>query len=518
MLRKLAKEYSDCFIIVLAVAGLVFSHALMSFALAFMALRFILVDKSRFVECRKDVLLALLAYFALFLAGIAWSSDMNEALKQLNKNLPFLIVPLYFFAIPPLNRKSLMRISFCSIAFLVVASCIALIRLYFFGFEDIRSALPFGSHIRFALFVCTATGFLSIRLMERYKQTSGKEIGISSGLIVYFIAYLVLSSSLTGIMLLLIVFMPVCLFVAAKRMPKRIFSFAVLIFSFAVLIFSFAVSFFAYDYFVPKNGECENGMIENGYCHQVNNEVIREKEREEMAVGLKKYLNIAPDSLFADKDCKYAFTDIASRYFVCKGLARTAENWSRLSPNDIDNIRNGIPNPVYASGNPLKVRIYKTFFEFEAYRKWGKIKGSSLVQKIELWQKGSRIVENGGRWLFGVGTGDLRQELNKSLKESNSQLADSGLMIHNQYLSIFITFGLVGCLVFLFFIIYPAYRTKLYKNAFYIYFLALVLVSMSSEDTLDNQQGIMFFCIMNSFFLSRNIETDKKTYLCSNEL
>ena len=245
---------------------------------------------------------------------------------------------------------------------------------------------------------------------------------------------------------------------------------------------------------------------------------MREKERAEMAVGLKKYLNIAPDSLFADKDCKYAFTDIASRYFVCKGLERTAENWSRLSPRDLDNIRNGIPNPVYASGNPLKVRIYKTFFEFEAYRKWGKIKGSSLVQKIELWQKGSRIVENGGRWLFGVGTGDLRQELNKSLKESNSQLADSGLMIHNQYLSIFTTFGLVGCIVFLLFIIYPAYRTKLYKNAFYVYFLALVLVSMLSEDTLDNQQGIMFFCIMNSFFLSRNIETDKKTYLCSNEL
>ena len=511
MLKELTKEYSDVFIIVLAAAGLVFSHALMSFALVFMALRFIFVDKSRLIACRKDVLFALLAYFALFIVAMAWSSDVNEALKQLNKNLPFLIVPLYFFAIPLPNRKSLFQIAFCAIAFLIIASCIALIRLYFFDVEDIRSALPFGSHIRFALFVCTATGFLAIRLMERYKQTSGKEIGIYMGLIVYFIAYLLLSSSLTGIMLLLIVFMPVCLFVAAKRMPQRIFSFA-------VLIFSFAVSFFAYDYFVPKNGECENGMIENGYCHQVNNETIRDSERAEMAVGLKKYLNIAPDSLFTDKDCKYAFTDIASRYFVCKGLERTAENWSRLSPSDLDNIRNGIPNPVYVSGNPLKVRIYKTFFEFEAYRKWGKIKGSSLVQKIELWQKGSRIVEKGGRWLFGVGTGDLRQELNKSLKESNSQLADSGLMIHNQYLSIFITFGFVGCSVFLFFIIYPAHRTKLYKNAFYIYFLALMLVSMLSEDTLDNQQGIMFFCIMNSFFLSRNIETDKKTYLCSNEL
>ena len=518
MLKELTKGYSDVFIIVLAAAGLVFSHAVMSFALVFMALRFISVDKSRLIACRKDVLLALLAYFALFIVAMAWSSDVNEALKQVNKNLPFLIVPLYFFAIPLPNRKSLFQIAFCSIAFLIIASCIALIRLYFFDVEDIRSALPFGSHIRFALFICTAIGFLAISLIKRYKQVNRREIVIYMSLIVYFIAYLVLSSSLTGIMLLFFVFTPICLFFAAKRMPKRVFSFAVLIFSFAVLIFSFAVSFFAYDYFVPKNGKCENGMIENGYCYLINDEATRERERAEMAVGLKKYLNIDSDSLFTDKDCKYAFTDIACRYFACKGLTRISENWDKLSPDDLTNIRKGIPNPVYASGNPLKTRMYKTFFEIETYRKWGKIKGSSLIQKIELWQKGLWIVEKNGSWFFGVGTGDLRQELKKTLEESNSQLANSNLLIHNQYLSIFITFGVFGCLVFLFFIFYPAFATKSHKNAFYVYFLAIILVSMLSEDTLDNQQGIMFFCIMNSFLLSRNIETDKKTYLCRDEL
>ena len=441
MLKELTKEYSDVFIIVLAAAGLVFSHAVMSFALVFMALRFIFVDKSRLIACKKDVLFALLAYFALFIVAMAWSSDVNEALKQVTKNLPFLIVPLYFFAIPLPNRKSLFQIAFCSIAFLIIASCIALIRLYFFGFEDIRSALPFGSHIRFALFICTAIGFLAISLMKRYKQANRREIGIYMGLIVYFIAYLLLSSSLTGIMLLFFVFTPICLFFAAKRMPKRVFSFAVLIFSFAVL-------FFAYDYFVPKNGKCENGMIENGYCYLINDEATREIERKEMAAGLKKYLNIDSDSLFTDKDCKYAFTDIACRYFACKGLARTSENWDKLSPDDLTNIRKGIPNPVYASGNPLKTRMYKTFFEIEAYRKWGKIKGSSLIQKIELWQKGLWIVEKNGSRFFGVGTGDLRQELKKTLEESNSQLANSNLLIHNQYLSIFITFGVFGCLVF----------------------------------------------------------------------
>ena len=517
MLKRLTTEYLDDFIIVLASAGLVFSHALMSFALVFMALRVLFADKSRLVACRKDVLSVLLAYFALFVVGTAWSNDFNEALKQVNKNLPFLIVPLYFFSVPPQSRKSLFRIVLCSVFFLVIASFIALVRLYFFGFEDIRSALPFGSHIRFSLFVCTAVGFLAIHLIKRYKEISRRKMWGCIGLVVYLVAYLLLSSSLTGIALLLLVFTPFCIFFAAKRMPKRIFSFGVLFFSFGVLFFSFGVLFFAYDYFVPKGGDCENGMIENGYCYSITDEAVRSKERAEMAIGLKKYLNISSDSLFNDNEYKYAYTDIACRYFACKGLARTAQNWNRLTPEDMNNIRNGIPNPVYASGNPLKVRLYKTFFEIEAYRKWGKIKGSSLIQKIELWQKGSWIAKKNNSWLFGIGTGDLRAELNKVLEESHSQLTGANLLIHNQYLSIFITFGVLGVLVFLCFICYPAYATGLYRNAFYIYFLALMLVSMLSEDTLDNQQGIMFFCIMNSFFLSRNAETNKKAYLCKNE-
>ncbi len=37
-----------------------------------------------------------------------------------------------------------------------------------------------------------------------------------------------------------------------------------------------------------------------------------------------------------------------------------------------------------------------------------------------------------------------------------------------------------------------------------------MLLSMLTEDTLDNQQGIMLFALLNSFFLSKGATAAKK--------
>ena len=142
MLKKYANEYVDFAIILLALAGMVFSHALMSFALAFMAVRTLFANKKRLKESRKDLLAVSLSYFALILVGILWSENKAEALQQLNKNLPFLIVPLYFFTVPLPNKKQTHSLAFAFVAMLVVESVISLIRLYIFDFQDIRTALP----------------------------------------------------------------------------------------------------------------------------------------------------------------------------------------------------------------------------------------------------------------------------------------------------------------------------------------------------------------------------------------
>lgn len=502
MPRKLVNEYLDVFIIMLAFAGMIFSHALMSFSLAFMAARFLFANKQRLKETRKDLLLALLSYFALMLIASLWSENLNEAVKQLNKNLPFLIVPLYFFTINPLDKKKIITLAVGFVSFLIVSSLIALTRLYFFDYNDIRQALPVGSHIRFSLFVCLTIGFAGIYWFKHRKEIKTSHSLILIAVIVYLLAYIILSSSLTAIVILFVLLLPTSLIYVRKRISKTLFYiYLFLVCSSAALLGNYIYSC-ANDYFVPKEAANDTLLIENGYYCYTDDATKRQQQEEQMARGMQQYLNISKDSLFQDGEYQYSYLDIACRYFNSKGLERNLQNWNLLTQEDKENIRNGIPNYVYASGNPLKVRLYKTFYGIEAFRVYGKVKGSSIIQKLELWDKAISLSKDELVWLCGVGTGDLIDELNIKLKENNSQMTDCGLRPHNQFLTTWITFGLIGLGVFLVMLFYPAFSTKLYKNSYYICFMAIILISMLSEDTLDNQQGILLFCVLNSFFIS----------------
>ena len=172
MIKRLIDEYSDALILALAAVGLVFSHALMSFSLVFMLLRVLFCNHQRLKTAPKTLLAVMLSFFALMLVGCLWSKDLEEALRQLNKNLPFLIVPLYFFTIPPFDKKKTQYIAALFVLSVVAGSLIGLVRLFFFDYADIRIALNFSSHIRFALFVCLTIGFACIYLLQRANTLS----------------------------------------------------------------------------------------------------------------------------------------------------------------------------------------------------------------------------------------------------------------------------------------------------------------------------------------------------------
>ncbi len=502
MAKRFIEKYADEFILSLTIVGFLFSHALMSFSLAFMALRFVFAAKARLKSARKDVLFALLSFFCLFLIGTLWSENTKEAFSQINKALPFLVVPLYFFTIPTLTSESRKRLAALALLLTGISCAAVLLRLYVFGSEDVRQAMLFGSHIRFALLCCIAIGFCTIYVIRNRTTLSRRALSVFLFLIAFFVCYLLLSGSMTGIAVLLVVLLPIGLWQAEKQIPRR--ALVILLSSLAVGVVAVCVTLFCWarDYFVPKDGVKQDAMIENGTYLAPYGSEKWQKEMRELAPLLPKYLGIAPDSLFHNKDVSYPYVNIAWRYLGSKNLTKDAAGLACLDAKDLDNIRKGIPNHVYAGGNPLKVRIYKTFYEFEAFKHGGKIEGSSLVQRIELWHKGVLLLEKDGTWIAGVGTGDLVGELDRSLKENNSPLAESGLKIHNQYLTIALTFGLLGFLVFCVFVFYPPFALGLERNAYYVCFLAVMLLSMLTEDTLDNQQGIMLFAILNSFFLS----------------
>lgn len=490
MKKLLNNPYIDVFIICFTIIGMIFSHAVMSFSMVFMALRFVFTDKSRIKSYPKGALLAVFSFFILILIGMIWSEGGKEAWKQLEKSLPFLIVPLYFLNLALQPKKHLKIYAVIYLLSLVVAVAIGVFNLITLDNPDTRTIMPFCSHIRFALHLSLASSFIVIYCFQNKKYSLLL-------LALCFEVYMLITSSLTGVVISFVILLFVLPFLFRKKNKKLFYG----IISFVSIVIIGVISVIAYcakDYFVPKQGkEIENLVIENGYY------IFDNVDYGQMKEGVNKYLKVEEDAVCKSKEGEFAYVDIAIRYLNSKGYEKNLKGWEKLSQKDLENIKMGIPNYVYAENIPLKERLYSTFLEIEAYNKDGKVKGSSLIQKLELWRNSLLVIKD--NLLIGVGTGDAPLELKKQLEKTNSELADTNMRTHNQYLSIVFSYGLIGFVIWLFFLFYPALKEKLFKNPYYVIFLLIMLISFLSEDTLDNQAGIMMFCCWNYFFTSKQL-------------
>ena len=84
----------------------------------------------------------------------------------------------------------------------------------------------------------------------------------------------------------------------------------------------------------------------------------------------------------------------------------------------------------------------------------------------------------------------------------NSKLTpDKRWRSHNQFLSVFVGFGIVGLAWFLFALIYPALKLRGFSDYFFLVFMIIALLSMMTEDTLESQMGVTFFTFFYCFFL-----------------
>ena len=80
---------------------------------------------------------------------------------------------------------------------------------------------------------------------------------------------------------------------------------------------------------------------------------------------------------------------------------------------------------------------------------------------------------------------------------------------HNQFLSIFVAFGIFGFLWFLLALFYPPWKLKGYTDYFFLVFIIIGILSMLTEDTLESQTGVTFFTFFYCFFLFGRKEYDR---------
>ena len=101
---------------------------------------------------------------------------------------------------------------------------------------------------------------------------------------------------------------------------------------------------------------------------------------------------------------------------------------------------------------------------------------------------------------FGVGTGDIKDELQKQyLEEGYNEPYEEHHNAHCQYLQIFATLGIIGIAVFLLIIFLPFQKGFAKRNILFLIFGIIISINFLVESMFEKQAGMMFFCFFFSF-------------------
>lgn len=473
-----------------------------------------ILDKFKaFFKNRAAVVIV--SIYLMHVVGLLWTSDFQYAVKDLRIKLPILALPIILSTSPPVSRRLFYHGMVLFIAANVAGSFFSINELLTKNIRDIRDVSIFISHIRFSLNICLAIFAAGYLVMKA--GYGGKPVRLLITLAaLWLLVFLVIIESVTGLGILLVT-SGVLLFVyvlSSKNKILRVAGWAVLIIVPLVLFLQLRNIYLD---FLPDRPFLHDDLEQytsrgNPYVHDTTFKGVENGhwtgqyiQPQELKEAWNARSSIPYDSI--DRG-GHLLRYTLIRYLTSKGLRKDAKGVNALTQADIRAIENGVANVDHLNETSFTTRIKTIIWEIETYRRSGYLSGHSVAQRIEFMRAAMRII--GEHPWIGTGTGDIRNAFNREYIEMNSQLEEAyRWKTHNQYITIFATFGVAGLLWLLFALIYPAWKKRMFGDYFYLVFFCILMLSMLSEDTFETQAGSTFYAFFTSFLLLARKQRDK---------
>ena len=446
--------------------------------------------------------LVFLSFFGLHLLGLLWTQDMEWGL-----DLVRIIVPVLSFGAVLAGSQRLSVPEFRAIMLLGAWSVVAssIFGALFSGAVpgDYRTPSMFISHIRLVLLLCLAI-VVFVWNMQRPALWVRVLYGIAILWCLYFINRL---GSLQGYVILAVlaaawwwikaahlrplvrwsaraalVLVPACLIalVALELQGRMILPAADLPFREPR---SAGGELYAHDLHDPQQ---ENGT--HVWTHIAWQE-------------LRRTWSLRSDrSLDTPDERGHPLWATAVRYLASKGLTKDSVGVMALNDADVRAIERGVANVMEGRRNTLRERFEEVLFELQLYGNKGIASGHSVAMRLEFWRTGWSIAKANA--VVGVGTGDTQLAFNEAYASMGSTLAPEWrLRAHNQYLTLWISFGVLGLLWSLFAWCWPAWRSRAFREPLFLAWAVIFAISCFTDDTIETQAGATFFALYYALFV-----------------
>lgn len=453
----------------------------------------------------NKIALALILFFIISVIGLANTSNFSYGFADIKRKLPLFVIPFVLFGVR-FNQQQLKLIFKVYVAGVVAASLWSMfVKLGGLGITivDDRDLSRFNSHIRFGLEICIAIFGLGYYFFKEMSLKSKIYIALA---LLWLLVFLFILHLYTGVLVLIITPLFLLLFYGFRTNRIKL---KIILFLFPLLIVG------ASTWYINKNintfyGQ-QNTLEEKKYSpygeiyyHDLTNDdkengnyVYRNIAKEELEYAWNKVSKIH----FRGKDLKSQPIEATLiRFITSKGEYKNQKAVMALTPQEINAIEKGLSNCNNLKMNAFDRRIQSTIWEFDNYKRGRDYNGHSTVMRWGYWKTAFQIFKE--NIVFGVGTGDIQDAFNQQYEKENSILTEKfRLRAHNQFITVFVTFGFFGGFLFMVFLCYPLLSLNLKNHFLYLAFFLVMFVSMFTEDTLDTQVGITLFVFFNSILI-----------------
>lgn len=455
----------------------------------------------------KKILHLIPSVFFIYLISTLLTKD--STFYDLRKTLFYLVIPLSFILGKELNPKQKRFVFYAFASSVLLSIIISLIRWQFIKNmgDFVIHKISLISHIRFSFQLILIIWFFVFLFLKNFNKLNFSRKVLIISLIVIYLGYLFLQQSLTGILALSagITYFAFYLLIRINKKWRLVgtIGFVVVIIVPVLYVINAINHFYDIDTIDINKLELKtaqgnlyrhdpkNPMVENG--HYVNIYICEPEMREEW----NKISEIKYDSIGGSG---YRVAATLIRYLTSKDLRKDAEGVKALSEKDIRNVESGMANYIFQKRFSLYPRIYQTIWEYYVFTQTGNANHQSFSQRIEFARAAITIIKK--NFIFGVGTGNWKQEFSMAFKENDSKL-DKSLYAssHNQYLNYMVKFGMLGFLYIMFVLIYPIVITRSYNDPYFMVFLIFMFVANFSDSNLESHMGSSFFFFFYCLFI-----------------
>jgi O-antigen ligase len=460
---------------------------------------------------QKELLLFSSIYL-VYLLGFLFTDDQKWALYDLQKNIPFLIIPLSFMIAKPLSKEQLTNLLKVFVVAVSLSALITIVGFYLNNEASVLRAQEFGfiHHIRMSMQVVFSLIIVAVYLWLNWKRAASWQKPTALAAMCFLVLFLLWHQSLTGLLSFLgtAVIGLLLLLVQLKNRAKQQVVMALLL---LVILLPIAYLYYAVDRFYdvdPLAYEELDQTTTNGnpYQHDLDDQRLENGHyiglywnEQEMKAAWNARANLKYD----DPDQHgHVVKQTLVRYLTSRNLRKDAEGVNQLTEKDIGNIETGISNYLLArKGLSLYPRVYVSIWEIDTYLKTGHANHKSLAQRIEYTKAALAIIRE--HFWFGVGTGNWKRAYHDAFVENRSQMDLAQYAgAHNQYLDYMVKFGLVGLLWILFAITYPLVITKSYRHSIFFLFLISLLFANFGDSNFETHVGSSFFVLFYCLFVA----------------